>query len=77
MKFPVTLYQDEEGWYIVECPIIPGCLSQGETQEEALQNIKEAIDLCWEVRKEKRPTFDNYKIAGWALLLLNPTPIFL
>jgi predicted RNase H-like HicB family nuclease len=46
MKLPVTLYQDEEGWYIVECPIIPGCLSQGETQEEALQNIKEAIDLC-------------------------------
>jgi predicted RNase H-like HicB family nuclease len=34
-------------------PIIPGCLSQGETQEEALQNIKEAIDLCLEVRKEK------------------------
>ncbi|WP_419547828.1 type II toxin-antitoxin system HicB family antitoxin [Microcystis sp.] len=53
MKFPVTLYQDEEGWYIVECPIIPGCLSQGETQEEALQNIKEAIDLCLGVRKEK------------------------
>jgi predicted RNase H-like HicB family nuclease len=53
MKFPVTLYQDEEGWYIVECPIIPGCLSQGETQEEALENIKEAIDLCLEVRKEK------------------------
>ncbi|MFN5971821.1 MAG: type II toxin-antitoxin system HicB family antitoxin [Microcystis sp.] len=53
MKFPVTLYQDEEGWYIVECPIIPGCLSQGETQEEALQNIKEAIDLCLEVRREK------------------------
>ncbi|GEA27719.1 hypothetical protein MiAbW_02286 [Microcystis aeruginosa NIES-4325] len=45
MKFPVTLYQDEEGWYIVECPIILGCLSQGETQEEALQNIKKAIDL--------------------------------
>jgi predicted RNase H-like HicB family nuclease len=53
MKFPVTLYQDEEGWYIVECPIIPGCLSQGETQEEALQNIKKAIDLCLGVRKEK------------------------
>ena len=53
MKFPVTLYQDEEGWYIVECPFILGCLSQGETQEEALQNIKEAIELCLEVRKEK------------------------
>lgn len=53
MQFPVTLYQDEEGWYTVECPIIPGCLSQGKTQEEALQNIREAIELCLEVRKEK------------------------
>ena len=53
MKFPVTLYQDEEGWYIVECPNIPGCMSQGETQEEALLNIQEAIELSLEVRKEK------------------------
>ncbi len=53
MKFPVTLYQDEEGWYVVECPTIPGCLSQGKTQEEALLNIQEAIQLCLEVRKEK------------------------
>ena len=53
MKFPVTLYQDEDGWYVVECPTIPGCISQGETQEEALLNIQEAIQLCQEVRKEK------------------------
>jgi predicted RNase H-like HicB family nuclease len=53
MKFPVTIYQDEEGWYVIECPTIPGCLSQGETQEEALANIQEAIQLCIEVRKEK------------------------
>jgi predicted RNase H-like HicB family nuclease len=53
MKFPVTIYQDEEGWYVVECPIIPGCMSQGKTQEEALQNIQEAIQLCLEVRREK------------------------
>ena len=43
MKFPVTLYQDEEGWYVVECPTIPGCLSQGETQEEALLKCKENL----------------------------------
>ena len=53
MKFPVTLYKDEEGWYVVECPTILGCMSQGETQEEALLNIQEAIQLCLEVRKEK------------------------
>ena len=53
MKFPVTIYQDEEGWYVVECPIIPGCMSQGKTEEEALQNIQEAITLCLEVRREQ------------------------
>ncbi len=53
MKFPVTIYQDEEGWYVVECPVIPGCMSQGSTEEEALQNIQEAIQLCLEVRQEK------------------------
>jgi len=53
MKLPVTIYQDEEGWYVVECPVIPGCMSQGSTEEEALQNIQEAIQLCLEVRQEK------------------------
>ena len=53
MRLPVTLYQDEEGWYVVECPVIPGCMSQGKTQAEALQNIQEAIQLCLEVRQEQ------------------------
>jgi len=53
MRFPVTMYQDEEGWYVVECPVIPGCMSQGKTEEKALQNIQEAIQLCLEVRREK------------------------
>lgn len=53
MKCPVTIYQDEEGWYVVECPIIPGCMSQGETEAEALKSIQEAIQLCLEVRREK------------------------
>ena len=52
-RFPVTIYQDEAGWYVVECPVIPGCMSQGETKEEALQNIQEAIQLCLEVRRER------------------------
>jgi predicted RNase H-like HicB family nuclease len=52
-RFPVTLYQDEEGWYVAECPIIPGCLSQGRTEDEALHNVREAIQLCLEVRHEQ------------------------
>lgn len=53
MRLPITLYRDEDGWYVVECPVIPGCLSQGKTREEALQNIQEAIQLCLEVRQEQ------------------------
>lgn len=53
MRLPVTSYRDEDGWYVVECPVIPGCMSQGKTQAEALQNIQEAIQLCLEVRQEQ------------------------
>ena len=51
MQLPVTLYRDEDDWYVVECPIIPGCMSQGETEAEALRNIQEAIQLCLDVRR--------------------------
>ena len=39
--------------WVVECPSIPGCVSQGDTKEEALANIREAIELCLEARSEK------------------------
>lgn len=50
--FDVDLYQGEDGWWVVECPSIPGCVSQGKSEEEALESIKEAIGACLEVRKE-------------------------
>lgn len=53
MIFNVTIDRDEDGMWIVECPSIPGCVSQGRTKDEALENIKEAIQLCLEVRAEK------------------------
>jgi len=53
MKFSVTIDRDEDGVWIAECPSIPGCVSQGATKDEALENIKEAIQLCLEVRSEK------------------------
>ena len=52
MTFNVTLYRDEDGVWVVRCPSIPGCISQGSTREEALENIKEAIQGCIEVRAE-------------------------
>lgn len=53
MKFSVTLDRDEDGMWVVSCPAIPGCHSQGETREEALRNIQEAIKDCLEVRAER------------------------
>ncbi len=53
MKFIVTMYQDEDGIFIVECPSIPGCVSQGKTEQESMKNIQEAIKECLEVRAEK------------------------
>ncbi|MHB8846305.1 MAG: type II toxin-antitoxin system HicB family antitoxin [Nitrospirota bacterium] len=53
MKFTITISQDEDGMYIAECPAIPGCVSQGVTEQEAEKNIQEAIKECLEVRAEK------------------------
>ena len=53
MKLMVTIDRDEDGVWIVECPSIPGCVSQGDTKDEALVNIREAIALCMEVRAEQ------------------------
>lgn len=41
----VFVYPGETGYYVVECPSLPGCISQGRTREEAIQNIKDAISL--------------------------------
>ena len=43
MKFKIICEIDEEGRYLIECPDLPGCLTEGETLEEALNNINEAI----------------------------------
>ena len=51
MRFLVTMEQDEAGYWVVECPALPGCLSQGRTREEALGNVQEAILLSLETRK--------------------------
>jgi predicted RNase H-like HicB family nuclease len=47
MKFPVTLDRDEDGVRVVEYPSIPGCVSQGGTREEAIENIKDASVSAW------------------------------
>jgi len=53
MKVSVTIDRYEDGVWIVECPTIPSCVSQGAAKDEALINVQEAIQLCLEVRAEK------------------------
>lgn len=45
MERRVILYPGEDGYWVIECPSLPGCISQGKTREEAIENIKEAIAL--------------------------------
>ncbi len=64
MRFSVTLDRDEDGVWIVECPSIPGCVSQGQTKQEALENIKDAISACLQVRAERGMplTVETYQV---------------
>jgi len=54
MNFKVVLQEADEGGYIVSCPALPGCHSQGDSMDEALENIKEAIAGCLESLAEER-----------------------
>ncbi|MBI5075556.1 MAG: type II toxin-antitoxin system HicB family antitoxin [Nitrospirae bacterium] len=54
MKLHVRIEQDEAGYYVAEVPALPGCLSQGKTYEEAISNIKEAVEGWLEVMESKQ-----------------------
>ena len=53
MELLVVLKAGEDGYVVAECPALPGCVSQGRTREEALTNIREAIELCLESQHEE------------------------
>jgi predicted RNase H-like HicB family nuclease len=65
MKFHITIERDEDGRLVAECTDLPGCLSEGDTLEEAIENISEAIIGCLKSRLKtagenfKAPTFDQ------------------
>lgn len=58
-SFPILVEKDEDGFYVVECPLFDGCYSQGKSLDEALKNIREVIDLCLE-EKENREVIKEY-----------------
>jgi len=53
MKLHITIEKDESGFFVAEVPALPGCLSQGRTSDEAISNIKEAIEGWLEVMEAK------------------------
>lgn len=52
-QLPLFVEKDEDGFYIVECPLFEGCYSQGKTIDEALKNIREVIALILEEKKSR------------------------
>jgi predicted RNase H-like HicB family nuclease len=53
-QLPLFIEKDEDGFYVVECPVFDGCYSQGKTLDEALKNIREVIELILEERDNEK-----------------------
>ena len=64
MRLPVVLRPGEDGWIVAECPVIPGCVSQGRTRADALANVQEAIALCLENQEAEGGVLPaNYEVV--------------
>ena len=62
--FHVIIEQDEDGIYIGKVPSLRGCVSQGDTLDELMKNIKEAIELCLDVKSSKKNLPNGVKFVG-------------
>ena len=54
MKIKVVIHPAQEGGFWAEVPALPGCVSEGDTMDDVLANIREAIEGCWQVANERR-----------------------
>lgn len=62
LHLPIIIEIDEDGYYIVSCPVFKGCHSYGETIDEAIENIQEVIEMCLEETKvEELNTFVGFR----------------
>jgi len=66
MKLHVNIEKDEAGYFVVEVPALPGCMSQGKTKDEAIANIKEAVQGWIEVMESKQ-SFDSSRLIEVAV----------
>ena len=67
MKLKIIIHEAEEGGYWAEVPAIPGCATQGETFEDLLKNIYEAVEACLSVDLKKFPRKKNDKVMEIAV----------
>lgn len=67
MKFKVILEPAEEGGFTVYVPSLPGCISEGDTKKEALDNIREAIELYLEPKEERPPLKKGVELVELAI----------
>jgi predicted RNase H-like HicB family nuclease len=66
-RFSILIEQDEDGYYIVSCPLFKGCHTYGERISEALENIKEVIEICLgEIKFENPNSFVGYREPEFA-----------
>lgn len=74
MKLPVIITDAEDGYYVVQVPVIPGCISQGKTREEDLANIKKLPCCAWRVGMKRAGRYrENMPLTKlrWAFSALN------
>lgn len=60
----IVMYPGEDGWWVVECPRLPSCISQGRTKEEAAANIREAIELYTDVLNDRNQMVLEDSLGG-------------
>jgi predicted RNase H-like HicB family nuclease len=63
-RLSVVIRPGEDGWFVAECPVMPGCISQGRTRDEALANIREAIELSIEHGESPRGEIVEITVAA-------------
>jgi predicted RNase H-like HicB family nuclease len=67
LTLPLFMEKDENGFYVVECPVLEGCYTQGKTIDEALKNIREVIEMILE-EKEAQEILKSYRLSKISLL---------
>ncbi|MDP2300928.1 MAG: type II toxin-antitoxin system HicB family antitoxin [Ignavibacteria bacterium] len=69
-QLPLFVEKDEDGYYVVECPLFDGCYAQGKTIDAAIKNIREVIELILE-EQENRKLLQSYKPQEFSLHTLS------